>query len=265
MKSPILKVGIGLAALSAGGVALLCGLVLRSTTEVSTLYQAQCEGKTLLFQKVEKKTFEMIYYSTRIVWGDKAPVALSEMLGNGLPYQTSVYGKAPFRNFEVAPQFYRYAGTQLRKLPTVIYLDPALYSLSEFEALARCLKAHGGAISRSLDGQKNLQQFQLVGLVYGREGDFVERFTRNSKDWIEIAPGGGVTRIQLDYGGIKGMKSSSTGGLSSVGPDRVIQLEDPKEMSLAALKSYKNEAGQALPEKFSVIVGVIADKAATPN
>lgn len=225
-----------------------------NSTNVTTLYQTQCDGKTLVLQKVVKKTFENAYTSAQIVYAGKAPIVLDiGAMSNSLPYEKSVYGKAPFHLFDVKPHSYQYVGTTLRKLQTMVYVDPKIYSQEEFETLSGCLQMHSDDFSKAIDGEENLQQFQIVGAVYGNHEDFVERFTKNAKDWYEVAPDGDTWRTQLDSMGIKGMKSESIGGISNVKAGRVIEITDAKEASLKTLQAYKNADGKALTERFNIV------------
>ena len=236
------------------GPLVVAALSACNSTNVTTLYQTQCAGKTLSLKKVEKKTFEMIYYSAQIVWGDKASIVLAiGAMSHSRPYEKSVYGKAPFHLFDVKPHTYKYFDNTLTKLQTVVYVDPQVYTPAEFETLANCLKMHSDDFSKAIDGEQNLQQFQIVGAVYGNHDDFVERFTKNAKDWYEVYPDGHVGRVQLDAAGIKGMRQESIGGISNVNPGRVIEITDAKEASIAMLKTYKNADGKALTERFHVV------------
>ena len=111
-------------------------------------------------------------------------------MSNSRPYEKSVYGKAPFYFFDVKPHTYKYFDIMLTKLQTVVYVDPKIYTPAEFETLANCLKINSDDFSKAIDGEQNLQQFQIVGAVYGKHDDFIERFTKTPKDWYEVAPDG---------------------------------------------------------------------------
>lgn len=232
-----------------------------NSINATTLYQTQCDGKTLELQKVVKKTFETDYTSAHIVYADKAPIVLTTgAMSQSRPYEKAVYGKAPFHLFDFKPHTYEYFGSTLTKLQTVIYVDPKNFSREEFETLLNCLQMHSDDFSKAIDGDEKLQQFQIVGTVYGNHGDFIERFNKNAKDWYEVEPDGGTGRIQLDSMGMKGMRQESIGGISNVKPGRVIEITDPKEASLKMLSAYKNAAGKTLTERFHVVPETKNDK-----
>ena len=236
------------------GPLVVAGVAACNSTNATTLYQTQCAGKTLELQKVVKKTFETDYQFAHIIYDGKAPIVLDTgAMGNSRPYEKSVYGQAPFHLFDVKPHTYKSYDTMLTKLQTVVYVDPTVYTPAEFETLADCLQMHSDDFSKAIDGEQHLQQFQIVGAVYGKHSDFVERFEKNAKDWYEVAPDGGTSRTQLDALGIKGMKSESIGGISDVKPGRIIEIIDAKEASLQMLKAYKNAQGEALTESFHVV------------
>ena len=225
-----------------------------NSTNATVLFQTQCAGKTLELQKIVKKNFDNINYSTQLVYGGKAPIILGiNELSQSLPYEKAVYSKAPFHRFGFEPQTYEYYGSTLKKLQTVVYIDPKIFSRAEFEALSECLKAHSAKFSEVVGADDKLQQFQIVGTVYGNHVDFVERFTKNAKDWYEVEPDGGTGRTQLDALGIKGMRSESVGGISDVKPGRVIEITDAKEVSLQMLSAYKNADGKTLAERFHIV------------
>ena len=236
------------------GPLVVAGIAACNSTNVTTLVQMQCAGKTLKLQTVVRKTFENIYHSAQIVYGDKAPLVLDiSAMGHKRPYDQIVYGKAPFHLFDLKPHTYQYAGNTLTKLQTVLYVDPKIYTQDEFETLADCLKTHSDDFSKAIDGEQNLQQFQIVGAVYGNHEDFVERFAKNAKDWYEVEPDGSTGRTQLDALGIKGMRQESIGGISNVKSGRSIEITDAKEASIAMLKAYKNADGKAFTERFHVV------------
>ena len=243
-----------LSLLGATAMAAVTTLASCSSQNLTTLYQAQCGGKNLLFQKVEKKTFEMTYHSSQIIFDGKAPLVLNnETISQSLPYRPDIYGKTPFHLLDAKPQTYNLQGVTYTKMRLVIYVNPALYSIAEFEELTQCLKTHAAAIAKAVSADKDLPKYQLAGLVYGKETDFVERFSKNSDDYYEVHPDGSVVRTQLNYQGIKGMKSESMGGLSDVEAGNIIRLTDAKEISIAALQNFKNQDGKSLPQRFKVL------------
>lgn len=240
---------IGLAGLVAVATLAACG-----ATSVATLYQAQCGDKTLLFQKVTKKGFDIINYTPQIVFGDKAPMKMVQDEISGLPYDEAVFGKAPFHRLDDKQQTYPHGTYVLKKSLVVIYVDPATYSRAEFDALHACLQTHAAAITKAIGADKDFQPSQLAGMVYGRETDFVEVFKKTEKDFYEVHPDGVVTHVEHDADGIKDMTSYSAGGLSNITSSGDILITATKETSLAALQNYKDARGQSLPQRFKVKV-----------
>lgn len=251
---------IGLAGLVATATLVACG-----ATSVTTPYQAQCGGKTLQFQKVTKHKFDTIQDTPQIVFGDKAPIKMVQDEISGLPHDAAVYGKAPFHRLDDKQQTYPHGTYVLKKSLVVIYVDPANYSRTEFDALHVCLQAHAAAITKAIGADKDFQPSQLAGMVYGRETDFVEVFEKNAKDFYEVHPDGVVTHVEHDADGIKGMKSYSGGGLSNITPSGEILITDTKETSLAALQKYQDARGQSLPQRFTVKVETKRPDAAPSN
>ena len=225
-----------------------------SSQKVTTLFEAQSEGKSLLVQKRAKTSFSDLQFATLVTFDGKAPIVLDNAaIGHSLPYEDGVYGQAAFHRLDTKPQSYILGGRSTGKLRVVVYADPSVFSAEEFEALARALKAHGGAIAKAVEGDENLPNFQLAGVVHGRAGDFLERFAKSPKDFYEVRADGDVTRVLHDALGMKGMEQRSAGGLSNVEPGRMIRITNASEISLAALKSYKNPQGQSLAERFNIV------------
>ena len=235
-----------------------------SSQKVTTLFEAQAEGKSLLVQKRAKNNFSDLQFATLLVFDGKAPIVLdNEAIGHSLPYEDSVYGKARFHRLDTRPQSYILGGRSTNKLRVVVYADPSVFSPSEFEDLTRALRAHGGAISEAVQRDENLPKFQLAGVVHGRAGDFVERFAKSPKDFYEVRADGDVTHVLHDALGMKGMEQRSAGGLSNVEPNRKIRITDARGISPGALKSYKNSQGQSLPERFNIVFQPAAKPGAT--
>ena len=246
---------LGRAVQSALGSVALLALSACASPKITPLFEAQSEGKTLLVQKSEEQKWSTVNYATLLTFDRKAPLVLDTTATNqSLPYDDAVYGQTPFEKFDVKPQIYDSGGRNYPKLLVVLYVDPALYSAAEFGALARCLRTHGAAMSKAMESAQNLPKYQIVGMVFGRADDFVERFIRNPKDRFEVRADGTVTRIQNDAHGIKGMEQSSGGGLSNVEAKRVIRITDTKQISLKELENYKNPQGQSLPQRFEIKV-----------
>ena len=236
------------------GVLSILALASCGKPQTTTLWETQCDGKPLRLEKYERQKFSTVDSWGQFVWGDKPPIVLNlTALGNSLPHNESVYGAAPFHEIDLKPRTYLSGQTKLQKLRTVIYLDPAQFSRDEFEALVKCFQTHAAQISVANDADNRLQPFQIAGAVYGTHDSFVERFNRDAKDWYEVEPDGSTGRIQLDWGGDVGMRRESMGGLSNVNADGTIAITDPKEVSIAMLRQYKNQSGQALPERFQIV------------
>lgn len=149
-----------------------------------------------------------------------------------------VYGNAPWHFLDTRDQVYSILKSgPLKKIKVVLYINPAQWSVADFEQLHNCMQRNYKALQQSIEESKGFQRYQFGGMVYGNEESFVKQYAKNEEEYFSIHPDGKIAHHFNE----RGLKVTSSNGLSMyLKKGNVIVIEDSLQSTLADLKEYKN-------------------------
>lgn len=213
-------------------------------------------GRRLEVQTAERREPMSTKVWAILRWGDLPPIAIdSDSTSAGPPYSLSIYGSAPLAAADQATAAYQNAVVPFERsapVPVVLYLDPARFSRSQFDQYAAFFRDHWPQVAAGVRLSQGFRDVIVVGLVHGRDADFVRRFER--------AGGGGPGRIAVWTDGSIHLEVG--GGVRSTNLSRKVQmpgyrilLQAGGELRMEELRSYLDASGAALTDVFEVVEG----------
>lgn len=211
-------------------------------------------GRRLEVQALQRREPMSTKLWTSLRWGDLPPLAIdSDATSAGAPYSLSLYGDAPVVVIDELGARYSAERTSFGSgmpVPVMLYLDPSRFTRAQFDQYAAFFRDEWPRVSQGIRLSQGFRDVVIVGLVHGRDADFVRRFGR--------ADGGGPGRIAVWTNGDihlevdMGVRSSNLAQRLQM-PGYRILLTPGGEFSLAELGSYRDAAGRALTEVFEVV------------
>ncbi|MBX3144200.1 MAG: hypothetical protein KF813_10620 [Trueperaceae bacterium] len=244
-------------AVLAGVVAMLLGLLGCTTRE--RLFVGDVGGRRLEVQSAEKRHPMGNQYWTILRWGDLPPVEIRhETTSAGPPYSLSIYGTAPVAAADTAESHYRSTYVPFERslpVPVMLYFDPSKFSRAQFDQYAAFFNEHWQQVADRITLDQGSRTVEIVGLVLGRDADFVRRFERVGGN----AQGKLVVWTNGDIHWEREMSISSTNLSRNVQmPGFQVMLRTGIDMpgsdlTLDGLRNYRDAAGNAFTDLFDVV------------
>lgn len=233
---------------------LLLTMGLFSCTTKTVIYTINCNGKVLTLQLMTEKKFSTINYSHQLIYGGKMVDEVTyDRLSFKPPYDSAVYGTAPWHLIDTVRQSYQPPGyeTPLDKIPVMVYVDTTILIPSEFTAFYECLKQHHKAMQAAMEKFPTFQAYQYGGIVYGNREQFEQRYEKNKNDYFIIYPDGRMSHTLVE----SLMQTTSSGGLSDVVMPGKRILVNTAQRPMDELQMYRNtKTNRPLPSDFTVEV-----------
>lgn len=234
-----------------GIIALLSSLL--GCTNRTESFAGEVEGRRLQATAFERRVPFSDTFWTTLRWGDLPPIAVdSESTSPGAPYSLDVYRGAPVAAADGATQAYSNAATFDRDapVPVMLYLDPAKFSRGEFDQYAAFFESGWPQVADRIGLSQGYRQVAIVGLVHGRDADFVQRFERAGDAAgvrIEVWTDGSV-----HYRTDRSISSSNLSAKVQMPGSRIL-LRGGGPFTMQDLQQYRDAAGRALTEVFEVV------------
>lgn len=223
-----------------------------------TVVTLKCNGQSLSLISVNSTKFgtETRYLIIRY---QNKPIAVldDEHINKGLPYSSDVYNHWPLQYIDTVTHYDALPdnGGFRRQLKCVLYIDPGEFSENEFIEIANCLQENYVVFQKGIDGlREDKQPFQIGGLVYGSEDEFIKRYDNGARQSLEIFPDGRIAYISWERG-IRSTIYNDKGPLI-VMPGKRMAITDTLQMSVKQLKDYRNDLGKSITVDFDVYVDI---------
>ncbi len=218
-----------------------------------TLYQATCGGETLTLRAIDPGALQNHRLYTELTVGNRPPIRPQDKFTpHSLPYDTAIYGQSPWKLIDTTLGYSQHKPFHYPRDRVMLYLDPAVYSKTDFDAIYQCLSTHADALTQAMDIPTLGQDYQFAGLVLGNASDFTQRFTAG-KAYIDIFPDG---TIQYEPNrpdpAPNGPVFYNFVGDTVQMPGRRIVIRDPHRVIKTDWHQFRNATGQALDAVFSI-------------
>ncbi len=150
-------------------------------------FQTEYNGIPLQLEVYNQQQYAHSYYFMLLTYGKLKPLKITvrDITGSWLPWKKELYQSAPFYQWDTVrhavPHSYNSNFSDDACWPYFIYANPKGYTKEEFDVLGQCLQAKAKELEAALykDFIRPAHHFnypQLVGIVYGRRGDFVLQY-----------------------------------------------------------------------------------------
>ena len=235
---------------------LLALLGLTACENAHTVYSGTFSGERYQLLSIETKGFSTNHIEYALKLGSHKEVKINALTTDwGPPYADELYGGAhriyitqnhtPYTNDRDDPQHHP---------STMLYLSPKRFSTETFGRYAAFLQSEWSRIDSQFT-RDNYDHFpRIIGLVYGEQPQFARLFTgkKDGKTYtIKIEPDG-----RIRFAPLTDWANDEYSGLSEKVqmPGKLIYVATGKEagLSLAQVKTYKNEEGKTLSDYFTL-------------
>ena len=217
------------------------------------LYTATCGDETLTLRAIDPGALQNHRLYTELTLGNRSAIRPRDRFSpEMLPYDTAIYGQSPFKLIDTTLGYNQHKEFRYPRDRVMLYLDPKVYSKEDFDAISRCISTHADALVRAMDTKTLGQNYQFAGVVLGNSADFTQRFTAG-KAYIDIFPDGSI-QYEPDRPNppTEGPIYYNFDGGKVQMPGRRILIHDPHRVIKTDWHQFKNAAGQALDEVFTI-------------
>lgn len=229
-------------------------LSLVGCTNRERLFVGDVGGRRLQVQSVQRSNPMSTQVWVSLRWGDLPAIDIDhDSTSAGPPYSLSIYGSAPVAVADQAEAAYQNVFVPLERsvpVPVMLYLDPARFSRAQFDQYAAFFRDHWPQVAQGIRLDQGYRNVVVVGLVHGRDADFLRRFER--------AGGGGAGRLVVRTNGDVHLERGTS--LSSTNLSRKIQmpgfqvvLQPGGELTFEQLRGYRDASGNAFTDLFDVV------------
>ena len=219
-----------------------------------TLYQATCGGETLTLRAIDPGALQNHRLYTELTVGNRPPIRPRDrFVPHRLPYDTDIYGQSPWKLIDTTLSYSRHKRFHYPRDRVMLYLDPNVYSRSDFDAIYQCIHAHASALVQAMDTLALGQDYQFAGIVLGNASDFTQRFSAGKTN-IDIFPDGTIQyESNKPDSTVGGPVFYNFGGDKVQMPGRRIIIGDPHRVIKTDWHQFRNAAGQALDDVFTLV------------
>ncbi len=217
------------------------------------LYQATCGTEALTLRAIDPGALQNHRLYTELTIGNRPAIRPHDsFLPDRLPYDVDIYGQSPYVLIDTTLGYNQDREFRYPRDRVMLYLDPAVYSKADFDAIARCVKTHADAMVRAMDIIALTQNYQFAGIVLGNSADFTQRF-KDGNATIDILPDGTIQH-EPDSPNPRpdGPIYANLDGSTVQMPGRRIVIHDPYRVIKTDWHRLKNGAGQAFDDVFTI-------------
>lgn len=217
------------------------------------LYQATCGNETLTLRAVDPGALQNHRLYTELTVGNRPAIRPKDrFLPDMLPYDLAIYGQALYGLIDTTLGYSQHKQFKYPRDRVMIYLDPKLYSKEDFEIIFRCIRTHAQTVVRAMDIKTLGQNYQFAGVVLGNSTDFTQRFTAG-RATIDIFPDGTIQyEPSRPHSPPEGPIYDNFERSTVQMPGRRIVIHDAHGAVKADWHAFRNAAGQALDEVFTI-------------
>ncbi len=217
------------------------------------LFQATCNGNELTLMAIDPGALQNHKLYTELTVGNQPPIRPKDRsLPDMMPYDTGIYGRSPWQLIDTSISYSRKNQFHTPRDRVMLYMNPEIYSKKDFTAICHCINTNAAAMVKAMDVEELAQDYQFAGVVFGNAADFTQRFRKREKEYLDILPDGSILYNTDQNLNLEGNIVYNFLGDKIRMPGRRIIINDPHRAAKLNLHDYRNAAGQALDDVFTV-------------
>ncbi|WP_129714384.1 hypothetical protein [Pedobacter sp. SYP-B3415] len=242
-------------------ISCLCILLLSFLIGCSgkkTLWKGTCGDQPCELTLVNEPGAASAYTFTQLQIGELPPVAVNAQTTdpNGMPYSDDLFSGSETRFAKYRPGYQNAIFNSSASRATMLYMDPARYSMPVFEQYSRFFLSQWESVRKNVTDQ-SLELPLIGGTVRASRTDFIRVFhglLSGSDHFFMVTPDGTITLLEgKTPEKATGVPRPSTLAAKIEMPGRIIRIRDSARFSPAMLRSFRDDHDKSLEDYFQLV------------